>query len=190
MTNRTVPPVPRVPPPTGCPADDAAGTAGGADLPLGQALKIRSMVNVAGEFLPFMWPMRNFINHNPLYGLEHLPFAEAVEQARALFHARGYLCRTDYQQLLAQDFIDDDVLAGLVQEFLVEWRGERPMAADDGDLIDLEQVLLTLMTRMDQPSVGHAYPSTDAILALLRPAPGSDPGPGPRSGPRSEREAP
>ena len=25
------------------------------------------------------------------------------------------------------------------------------------------------MTRMDQPSVGNAFPSTDAILAQLRP---------------------
>ncbi len=36
------------------------------------------MVTVAGEFLPFMWPMRNFIYHNPLHGLEHLPFEAAV----------------------------------------------------------------------------------------------------------------
>ena len=178
MTNRPAPPEPLATQPQG----DPAAIADGADLPLGQALKIRSMVSVAGEFLPFMWPMRNFINHNPLHGLEHLPFPEAVAQARALFHARGYLCRTDYQQLLAEGFIDCDVLAELVREFLAEWHGDRPTATDDGDLIDLEQVLLTLMTRMDQPSVGHAYPSTDAILAQLRPDL--------RPAPRPDRSAP
>ena len=47
-------------------------------LPLGQTLKIRTMVYVAGEPIPFFWPMRSFIHHNPLHGLEHLPFDKAV----------------------------------------------------------------------------------------------------------------
>jgi hypothetical protein len=42
--------------------------------------------------------------------------------------------------------------------------------ADDGEQLDLRRILVTLMTRMDQPSVGNAYPSTDAILARLRPS--------------------
>ena len=45
---------------------------------LGKKLKIRSMVTMAGEVLPFFWPMRNFIHHNPLHGLEHLPFQVAA----------------------------------------------------------------------------------------------------------------
>ena len=39
-------------------------------LTLGQKLKIRSMVYVAAEPIPFFWPMRSFIHHNPLHGLE------------------------------------------------------------------------------------------------------------------------
>ncbi|WP_296804927.1 putative inorganic carbon transporter subunit DabA [Thiocapsa sp.] len=137
---------------------------------LGRTLKIRSMVTVAGEFLPFMWPMRNFIHHNPLNGFEHLPFEEAVELATRLFHARGYLRRTDYQALMREGRIDPDIIEDLVSEFLKDWVPRHDASEDDGEGLDLGRILVTLMTRMDQPSVGNAYPSTEAILARLRPS--------------------
>jgi hypothetical protein len=136
---------------------------------LGRTLKIRSMVTLAGEFLPFMWPMRNFIHHNPLNGFEHLPFEEAVEQATRLFHARGYLRRTDYQALMHEGHIAADIIEALVSEFLQDWRSRDGGPEDDDAGLDLGRILVTLMTRMDQPSVGNAFPSTDAILARLRP---------------------
>lgn len=88
---------------------------------LGQRLKIRSMVTMAGEVLPFFWPMRNFIHHNPLHGLEHLPFEQAVAEASRLFHARGWLRRTEYQRLLAEGDIDLDTLEALVSERVDAW---------------------------------------------------------------------
>jgi hypothetical protein len=138
---------------------------------LGRALKIRSMVTMAGEVLPFVWPMRNFIHHNPLHGFEHLPFEAAVEQASVLFRAQGYLRRTDYQALLREGRIDPAVIDELIAEFLrarTPDRGEPDRAVADGSALDLHHILVTLMTRMDQPSVGNAFPSTDAILAQLR----------------------
>ena len=47
-------------------------------LSLGKRLRIRALVYVAGEPIPSFWPMRTFIHHNPLFGLEHLPFEAAV----------------------------------------------------------------------------------------------------------------
>ena len=143
------------------------------DPGLGRALKIRSMVRVAGELLPFVWPMRNFIHHNPLHGLEHLPFEQAVARAAELVHAQGYLRRTDYQDLLHQGEIDHDIIAELIQGFLdgrsAAQPGQDRRSSEQGETpLDLGGVLLALMTRMDQPSVGNAFPSTDAILAQLR----------------------
>ncbi len=152
------------------PSSDPSGTRPG-ETGLGRALKIRSMVTMAGEFLPFVWPMRNFIHHNPLHGLEHLPFEGAVEQASALFHARGYLRRTEYQVLLREGCIDPAVIEELVAEFLLAQDPDPPAPEhqdEDGATLDLHRILVTLMTRMDQPSVGNAFPSTDAILAQLR----------------------
>ncbi|MEY6433885.1 putative inorganic carbon transporter subunit DabA [Thioalkalicoccus limnaeus] len=157
---------------------DSATAAGGARAPanrgeahrdLGRELKIRSTVAIAGEFLPFVWPMRNFINHNPLHGLEDRPFDEAVEQATRLFHAQGYLRRTEYQALLQEGHIDIEVIEQLIDEFLTDGALGGPWPDDDADL-DLKRILVTLMTLMDQPTLGgNAIPSTDALLAELRP---------------------
>jgi hypothetical protein len=76
---------------------------------------------MAGEVLPFFWPMRNFIHHNPLHGLEHLPFEQAVAEASHLFHARGYLPRVDYQQLMQRGSIQPEVIDELVAEFVTRW---------------------------------------------------------------------
>ena len=128
------------------------------------------MVAIAGEVLPFVWPMRNFIHHNPLYGLEHLGFEEAIELAKELFHAKGYLRRTDYQGLMRAGKVDPDVIAELVAEFLGDRLAHSDSAADAAEGLDLAHVLFTLMTQMDQPSAGSAYPTPDAILAQLRPS--------------------
>ena len=144
------------------------------DPGLGKRLRIRSTVTMAGEVLPFFWPMRSFIHHNRLHGLEHLPFEDAIAQATRLFHARGFLRRADYQRFLHEGSIDTGVIETLIDAFIAEWRGELDPAPDDVEAVELKQVLLTLMTRMDQPTPGGGLPSTEAILecllAMLPPA--------------------
>jgi hypothetical protein len=134
---------------------------------LGKRLKIRSMVTMAGEVLPFFWPMRNFIHHNPLHGLEHLPFEEAIAEATRLFHARGYLRRADYQRLMARDSIDPTVLEGLLAGYVEEWLAEHG-AQDDPALADLlQRFLLVLLTEMDQPAPGVDIPCAEEVLSAM-----------------------
>jgi hypothetical protein len=152
----------------------AAGPGRGDDAPafqgptLGKRLKIRSMVTMAGEVLPFFWPMRNFIHHNPLHGLEHLPFEQAVAQATKLFHARGYLTRPAYQQLLARGSIEDDVVDALAAELVAEWL----RAQDKGDDRDLAALLhrcaVAMMTAMSQPAPGEDIPCAEEVLAAVK----------------------
>jgi uncharacterized protein YbcC (UPF0753/DUF2309 family) len=139
---------------------------------LGQRLKVRSMVVLAGEVLPYFWPMRSFIHHNPLHGLEDLPFDQAVARATGLFHARGYLRRTEYQDLLRRGSISEEVLGELVDAFMADWRRDhgRPAETQGGDTLDFGHILLALLTRMDQPTAGDGHASTNDILdALIRP---------------------
>ena len=135
---------------------------------LGKRLKIRSMVTVAGEVLPFFWPMRNFIHHNPLHGLEDLPFEQAVAKATRLFHARGYLRQAEYQRLMAQGSIDPQVLEGLVNAFVDDWLAEHDTAADDDLRRLLRSCLLTELTQTDQPAPGIDVPCTGEVLAAIK----------------------
>ncbi|MDY6980187.1 MAG: DUF2309 domain-containing protein [Pseudomonadota bacterium] len=112
-------------------------------LPLGQQLKIRTMIYVAGEPIPFFWPMRSFIHHNPLHGLEHLPFPEAVATGAQLFHGRGFLSRQEHQRYLAQNKVAHTALVAGIDEFLVQ----QPSIPG----IDLPHWLMTLLTRTTQP---------------------------------------
>jgi len=67
-------------------------------LNLGKRLRVRGTAYVAAEPVPYFWPLRTFISRNPLLGLEHLPFEQAVQKARELFHARTFLPRSHYQR--------------------------------------------------------------------------------------------
>lgn len=112
-------------------------------LALGRRLKIRTMIHLAGEPIPYFWPMRTFIHHNPLYGLEHLPFEEAVAEGERLFHGRGYLPRRLYQRYLQEGRVDLTALSAQVARFLEH----QPAYAD----LDLHTLLMAVLTRVANP---------------------------------------
>ena len=86
-------------------------------LNLGKILRVHATVYVAAEPVPLFWPMRTFIHNNPLHGLEGLPFTEAVQAARGLFHARVYLPRTTYQHYLREGKGDVRMLDAITAQF-------------------------------------------------------------------------
>ncbi len=138
--------------------------------PLTQRLKIRSTVSMAGEVIPFYWPMRNFVHTNPLFGLEDLHFADATEEAARLFHARHYLPRPEQQRLLAEGKIDVSALEAELRRFLAA----RPTI----DGIDRPGVLLALLRELPEP-IDARLELADAglvqrALAGAHPAPNGD----------------
>ncbi|MGD8588768.1 MAG: DUF2309 domain-containing protein [Chromatiales bacterium] len=127
---------------------------------MGQQLRIRAMVYVAGEPVPFFWPMRSFIHHNPLHGLEHLPFAEAVQKGAKLFHARGFLPRSVYQGYLADGSLDADALTAQLQTFAA---ARQPLPG-----IDLAAWTRALLEQMSNPIIRPgAVAATEEIHAVL-----------------------
>ena len=85
-----------------------------------QRMELRSYVQLAGEAIAQYWPMRTFIHHNPLHGLESLPFEEAVKRGAQLFGGRGYLGNETFREYLRQGRISSrDLRAALA-----------PLAAD------------------------------------------------------------
>ena len=110
---------------------------------LGQQLKIRSMIYVAAEPVPYFWPMRAFIHHNPLHGLEHMPFDRAVEKGAELFHGQAYLPRSAYQRYLRQGKVDRQRLAQEIDRFL---GGRNPIPG-----LDMSEMLMALLTDLEEP---------------------------------------
>ncbi len=54
-------------------------------------------IEEAVEPVSQFWPMKSFVHHNPIHGLEHLPFDEAIQEAKHLFGAEGYLPNDEYR---------------------------------------------------------------------------------------------
>lgn len=117
-------------------------------LSLGMKAQIRSMIFVAGEPIPYFWPMRAFIHHNPLHGLEQMPFEAAVAEGKRLFHGKGFLPRHMYQQYYREGKIDHHKLAGGIDRFIESQIGQQ--ASIEG--IDARVWLTKLLTEVDEPA--------------------------------------
>ena len=45
-------------------------------------MELRALIRLASEIIAYYWPMRTFVHHNPLHGLEDLPFEQAAQLAQ------------------------------------------------------------------------------------------------------------
>ena len=136
-------------------------------LALGEKLKIRSMIYVAAEPVPFFWPMRSFIHHNPLHGLEHLPFDEAVKKGSKIFHGRSFLPRRIYQDYLAQGKVDRAKLESIIASFV----SSRPSISG----VDLQRLLMSMLAESENPvMLANDFADASDVQAALSGAPLSD----------------
>lgn len=67
--------------------------------------KLHTLIEEAAEPVSQFWPMKGYVSHNPLQGLEHLSFDEAFKQAKGLFGAEGYLPVGEFRSLFETDRI-------------------------------------------------------------------------------------
>ncbi|WP_455376581.1 DUF2309 domain-containing protein [Kaarinaea lacus] len=127
----------------------------------GMKAQIRSMVFVAGEPIPYFWPMRAFIHHNPLHGLERMTFEEAVAEGQRLFHGAGFLPRATYQNYCRHNKIDIQSLSASVNDFLKQH--------ESFERIDLHGWLMSLLTETDMSiTVSNSEAKVSDISAELR----------------------
>jgi len=112
-------------------------------LSLGMKAEIRALVYVASEPVPLFWPMRTFIHHNPLQGLEKLSFEDAITEGKKLFHGKGFMHRTMYQMYYREGKISHQSLSKVVDNFISK---HDPITG-----IDLQNWLMTLLTRLERP---------------------------------------
>jgi uncharacterized protein YbcC (UPF0753/DUF2309 family) len=63
-----------------------------------QRMRLRAVVLLSSEIIAPYWPMRTFVHHNPLHGLEELHFEEAAQRAQQVLGGRGYLSNEMYRE--------------------------------------------------------------------------------------------
>jgi len=89
-----------------------------------QRMELRALIRLSSEVIAYYWPMRTFVHHNPLHGLEDLQFEDALRQAQRSLGGTGYLSKEMFcsyfrsGRILPQDL--DAALKPLAQEQHVE----------------------------------------------------------------------
>ncbi len=63
-----------------------------------QRMELRTYVSLAGDVIARVWPMTSVIARNPLQGLEHLHFEDAVQRGEQLFGGSGTLSVESYRE--------------------------------------------------------------------------------------------
>lgn len=80
-----------------------------------ERMELSSLVNLAGEPISHFWPMKTFIHHNPLHGLEHLSFDEAVKMGKRFFGGRGHLPNSEYRNYYKEGRITEESISDAIK---------------------------------------------------------------------------
>jgi uncharacterized protein YbcC (UPF0753/DUF2309 family) len=121
-----------------------------------QRMEIRSLVKLASEPISHFWPMQTFIHHNPLHGLEHLPFGDAIEQGRRFLGGQGYLSNKEYRNYYQQGRITQEA----IQEALKDQTHNQIIAIGGQKISHLEALCMILIN-------GDGYTAPDVASAVL-----------------------
>ena len=62
-----------------------------------ERMQLRAVVRLSSEIIAYYWPMRTFVHHNPLHGLEDRHFHDAAGHARRTLGAAGYLLNENFR---------------------------------------------------------------------------------------------
>ena len=80
-----------------------------------QRMELRALILLASEVIADYWPMRTFVHHNPLHGLEYLHFEEAVSRSQRLREGKGYLSVEVFREYFRSGRILSDQLDAAVK---------------------------------------------------------------------------
>jgi uncharacterized protein YbcC (UPF0753/DUF2309 family) len=77
--------------------------------------QVRDEAVEACNIIAQSWPMKIFAYRNPLRGLEHLSFDEAICEGKRVLGGKGYLPNDDYRHLYRDGIITEDAVDGAIR---------------------------------------------------------------------------
>lgn len=134
-----------------------------------QRMELRALVRLASEVVAYYWPMRTFVHHNPLHGLEDLPFEKAVRQGQQLLGGKGYLSNEMYREYFRSGRILSRHLDGELGCFVKE---DERVEIDGCEIHRLEALRAHLIHGISAPPPDvidleiERHPDRGAIAAL------------------------
>jgi len=128
-----------------------------------QRMELRSLVKLASEPISHIWPMDTFIAHNPLHGLEHLPFDDAIDEAKRVRGGEGYLPNQEYRRYFREGRISQDSLNEALRH-----RSRNELVTLGKRKISHLETLRTILIN------GTGYVAPDVASAVLRELCGDD----------------
>jgi uncharacterized protein len=122
-----------------------------------QRMELRGLIRLASEIIAYYWPMRTFVHHNPLHGLEDLHFDLAIKRGRDVLGGRGYLSNEIFRDYYRSGRILprhlDDAIGMEARSDLIELIGHK---------VSRSQVMRAHLLH------GMSMPGTDALEAQLQ----------------------
>jgi len=121
--------------------------------PLNMREALRQVVAHLEHVLPGQAPIKDFVHHNTLHGFEHLPFAEALEKARGLTGAEGYLPEAQFRAFYRDGRITREDLDAVLSED-AELRADEVIAETPLQPLHRRDVYLAAMLHALSPVTG------------------------------------
>ena len=110
--------------------------------------RLRADVALASRVVPVARPLDEFVAVNPLAGFEDRPFADAIDEARALYGIRGYLTEATYRRLHDDGRIATDDLRWAIRARFPDH--DRVVTHDlGGRVVTVEEDLVALLLGAD-----------------------------------------
>jgi len=124
-----------------------------------QRIELRSLVNLSCEPISHFWPMKTFIHHNPLHGLEHLPFEKAINEGQRFLKGNGYLSNSQNRKYFKQGRISEET----INEALKDVSQEETIPLGNQKFSHLDVLRAVLIH-------GTGKVATDVCSAVLKPS--------------------
>ncbi len=129
-----------------------------------QRMVLRSHVNLAGEVIIRLWPMRTIIARNSLQGLEHMSFEEAVRRGEQLFGGQGSLPHAAFREA----FLTGRIRARHVDAVLKPLASEKQILFGERRLSHLDVLRATMVHGLQRVRPVGAPSVVDASLGEAR----------------------